>query len=212
MTAVARDAAGNSQTSSAVGVNVQNSGGPPPPTGLVAAFGFEEGSGSSVADASGRGNGGSVSGASWSTAGKFGKALSFDGVNDWVTVADSASLDLSSSAMTLEAWVRPTGVARSWQTVLMKEAPSTFAYSLYATGSDGASANGWWRDRQVEAPSSLAAGVWSHLAVTAGGGTARLFVNGTQVATSPATGAAPIPRCRCVSAATTCGRTSSLAG
>ena len=32
--------------------------------------------------------------------------MSFDGVDDWVTVADSASLDLT-SGMTLEAWVKP---------------------------------------------------------------------------------------------------------
>ena len=56
------------------------------PAGLVAAYGFDAGSGSSAADSSGRGNAGSVSGAAWSASGRFGSALSFDGVNDWVTV------------------------------------------------------------------------------------------------------------------------------
>ena len=31
-------------------------------------------------------------GATWTTAGRFGNALSFDGVNDWVTVADANAL------------------------------------------------------------------------------------------------------------------------
>ena len=52
-------------------------------------------------------NGGAITGASWTSAGKIGGALSFDGVNDLVTVTDSASLDLT-TGMTLEAWVRPT--------------------------------------------------------------------------------------------------------
>ena len=65
---------------------------PPPASGLVAAYRAECGFGSSVVDSSGRGNGGRVSGAVWSAAGRFGSALSFDGVNDWVTVADSARL------------------------------------------------------------------------------------------------------------------------
>src|SRR4029078_1992247 len=40
-------------------------------SGLVAAYGFEEGSGSTVADSSGRGNGGTIAAAT-RTAGKFG--------------------------------------------------------------------------------------------------------------------------------------------
>ena len=35
--------------------------------------------------------------------GRFGKALSFDGLNDWVTVNDAASLDLT-TGMTVVAW------------------------------------------------------------------------------------------------------------
>ena len=55
-----------------------------PPPGLVGAYNFEEASGSTVVDASGKGNTGTISGASRITQGRFGKALSFDGVNDWV--------------------------------------------------------------------------------------------------------------------------------
>jgi hypothetical protein len=71
---------------------------------LVAAYGFEEATGTAGVDVSGAGN----PGATRSATGRVGAALSFDGVNDVVTIADSNSLDLS-SAMTLEAWVPPDG-------------------------------------------------------------------------------------------------------
>ena len=80
-----------------------------PAANLVGAWGFDETGGTTTADASGRGNTGTISGATRTTAGKFGSALTFDGVNDLVTVADSASLDLTNSA-TLEAWVNPTAL------------------------------------------------------------------------------------------------------
>ena len=98
-------------------------------TGLVAAYGFNEGAGTSFADASGNNNSGTVSGATWA-AGRFGSALSFDGINDIATVPDSASLDVS-AGVTLEAWVYL--VARnSWRTILMKERPGHMVYGLYA--------------------------------------------------------------------------------
>jgi len=60
-------------------------------SGPVAAYNFEEVSGSKVIDASGKGNHGTRSGASRITQGRFGKALSFDGLNDWVTVNDAGA-------------------------------------------------------------------------------------------------------------------------
>ena len=45
---------------------------------LVAAYSFDAGSGTTLADLSGNGNNGAISGATWSTSGKYGKALSFD--------------------------------------------------------------------------------------------------------------------------------------
>ncbi|MDP9492145.1 MAG: hypothetical protein M3P42_08130, partial [Actinomycetota bacterium] len=88
-------------------------------TGLVAAYGFDEASGPTAIDVSGNGNAGTLSGPTRSAAGRFGAALSFDGTNDAVVVADSASLDLT-SGMTVEAWVRPTVLGTKWRTVLAK--------------------------------------------------------------------------------------------
>ena len=59
-------------------------------------------------------------------------ALTFDGVNDWVTVNDANDLDFT-TAMTMEAWVYPTASGGgSWRTVLIKERPSGEVYNLYA--------------------------------------------------------------------------------
>jgi hypothetical protein len=64
-------------------------------TGLVAAYGFDETSGTQVLDASGRGNHGTLSNVTRTTQAKFGQALYFNGTSSLVTVPDSASLDLT---------------------------------------------------------------------------------------------------------------------
>jgi len=70
--------------------------------GLVAAYGFEEGTNGFTEDVSGNGNTGIISGATWTTAGRFGNALVFNGTNALVTINDAPSLRLT-SGMTLEA-------------------------------------------------------------------------------------------------------------
>src|SRR4029453_14141697 len=59
---------------------------PAPPSGLAAAYSFDAGAGTSAGDASGNGNTGSIGSATWSTAGKYGGALSFNGSSARVTV------------------------------------------------------------------------------------------------------------------------------
>ena len=73
-------------------------------SGLVAAYAFNEGSGTSAADASGSGLAGTLTnGAGWG-AGRNAGAVLLDGVNDFVELGNPALLQLTGS-MTVSAWV-----------------------------------------------------------------------------------------------------------
>ena len=153
---------------------------------------LDAGSGATVADATGRGHGGTISGALWSTAGKYGGALSFDGVNDWVTIADADDLDLT-SAMTLAAWVRPAALGNRWRTVVFKEG-SPLAYSLYAHDRVSAPVAEVRQGSLVTARGTgpLPLNAWSHLAATYDGAALRLYVNGALARTTVTSGNMPI--------------------
>ena len=155
----------------------------------MAAYGFNEGSGTLLTDLSGNANNGTISGATWTTSGKYGNALSFNGTNALVTVNNAASLQLT-SAMTLEAWVYPTTVSSAWRDVIYKGNDN---YYLEGTSSNssrpaaGAILGGVYGE--VYGTAALTANTWAHLAVAYDGTTMRLYVNGVQVASHAQTGA-----------------------
>ena len=156
--------------------------------GLVGAWSFDEGSGTNAADASGSGNTGTLAGAGWNASGRFGKAVSFDGVNDWVSVADSASLDVT-SGITIEAWLRPTALS-GWDTGVMKESGSNFVYTLY-TNTSSNRPSGFVGASEIEGSAQLPLNTWTHVAITYDRSNLRMYVNGTQNGVQPATAAIP---------------------
>lgn len=177
ITAVARDSKGATSTSAPVTVSVNNVAAP---SGLVAAYGFNEGSGTTVNDSSGLGNGGTVSGATRSSTGRFGGALSFDGVNDSVSIADAPSLDLA-GPLTISAWVRPTTLS-GWRTVILKEGgTSGLVYALYSSTNNnrpGGYLEIGGAEREVKGTASVAKTEWRHLSLTYDGATLKIYING----------------------------------
>lgn len=157
--------------------------------GLLAEYGFDAGSGTSAADDSGNGRTGTISGAQWVTTGRFGKALRFDGVNDWVTVANHASL--SPTRFTLSAWVQPGALSTQWRTIALRETTNGLTYGLYASSparGPGAAARIGGVEHDTSGTTALPANTWSYVSTTYDGTTLRLHVNGTEVAAKAVSG------------------------
>jgi len=160
--------------------------------GLVAAYPFDEGAGTTVSDVSGNGNNGTNNNATWATSGKYGNALTFDGTSALVTVKNSPSLQLN-TAMTLEAWVNPSMVSSVYRDVIYKGNDNYYLEGTTVTGSGVPGVGGTFgaahNDVVLFGPVALTLNTWTHLAATYDGTTARLYINGTQAASQAQTGA-----------------------
>lgn len=186
ITAVAKDTSGTTASHS-VNVTVFNPPVTPPPTPvLVAAYSFNEGQGLVATDLSGSNHGTIAGGHSW-TAGRYGNALSLDGVTGKVTVPDATALDFT-TGFTLEAWVYPTSALTGWKAIIVKE----YVYYLYANNGGtnkmfcGAVIGG--QPRGLNSSTPIPIGVWTHLAMTYDGAVFSLYVNGVLASNMSVTG------------------------
>lgn len=88
--------------------------------GMVSHWKFDEGSGATAYDSIGE-NHGTVSGAIWTT-GQVGQALSFDGSDDGVVIADSVCFDIAD--FTLAAWIKTTDAGSGRRRIISQQHPS----------------------------------------------------------------------------------------
>ena len=192
LTTAARDAAGNVATSNPVTVNVSNSATSPPAapppsggaSGALAVYSFDTGSGATVADRSGNSHTlNLVNGATWG-GGKYGNAVSFDGINDYgVAAAASSALNLTGRSFTLSAWVNPRSNS-GWQLIVDKpytssHSPPYFDWSMHRENSTGRLV-AFLGCESVQRPSnsSVPLKTWTHVAVTYDGTALRHYING----------------------------------
>jgi chitodextrinase len=122
----ATDAAGNLSAYSSVASSATTSS---TPLGLVAAYSFSEGAGTTVADVSGNNNTGTASGTTWTTAGQFGSALVFNGTSAFVDLGNPATLRLTGS-MTISAWVRSAAFPGDDAAIVSKRDGASLGYQL----------------------------------------------------------------------------------
>lgn len=172
-----------------------------PGNSLVAAYAFEEGSGTSAADSSGNANTGTlINTPTWlgASGGRYGNGLTFDGITQYISIADSNSLDLT-QGFTISMWAQPTASNTDYRSLLAKDSSvSGIPYRLFASvsgqcGSGGvegfARVNGIsGPDIGVCDPTPLQTTGWTHLAVTYDGSLLRLYKQGTLIQSQPQSG------------------------
>jgi hypothetical protein len=144
LSARGRDVTNNTAVAPDVGVTVSNIA----LNGSLASYSFNAGSGTTTVDSSGNGLTGTISGATWTTAGKFGNALSFSGANSYVDLGNPTSLK-GTGSMTWAAWVNAAATPKNdgnivakqnsnsgWQ---LKSSPDTGAqtFAVAVSGSSG---------------------------------------------------------------------------
>jgi hypothetical protein len=161
---------------------------PPPPdinTGLRGYWALNETVGNTASDSSGNNNAGTlINGPAWNGAGRVGGAVSFDGVNDYVSLGNPASL-IPGNSITLAAWVKLNDLSIN-RFFFAKYAGPTPTFMRYERNQGIKCVVG---GTGVVAPASIVTGQWYHAACTYDGATVRVYVNGVQVASAAKTGA-----------------------
>ncbi len=140
---------------------------------------MNEGYGSTVNDSSPQGNNGTITGTSapsWTNNGKFGKALQFDGTDDYVTLPGNLSYGTSDS-WSASLWLKEEPGDSDWSFFLGEKGTNGEGILFRSTtnllqfrGSDLTYVGGPEVDRDQ----------WNHAVVTYSSGTLYIYLNGTQ--------------------------------
>ena len=146
----------------------------PPTAGLAGHWRFDDGTGSIAVDSSGNGRRGTLTyGPKWTTTAecRIGACLSFDGVDDYVKVADTAGLKLTGD-VTVAAWIKPSALGTK-QSVVSKR----YEFELGPIAAASPFGLGWFHKE----PSGTAvtgkltdvtqAGQWQQVVLVRGGAT-----------------------------------------
>jgi hypothetical protein len=94
---------------------------------------FDEGTGTVAKDSSSYKNDGAITGAKW-VAGKYGSALSFDGISNVVEVKSTNDLQLSDQGLTIALWFKTAEKAKADLLLIEKGAWDTGEYGLSYPG------------------------------------------------------------------------------
>ncbi len=178
-TVSAYDFAGNSSAQSPP-VSGTTMAPPPPGTGLLVAYSFDEGAGTTAHDSSGHGHNGTLlNGPTW-VAGKHGSALNFNGVNNSVNLDGLSS---NSKAYTFDFWVN----RRNQNYIFDSNGRDRIVIDF---GNWGTIDNLSFNDGAWHSVGLVPAGGWHHVALVldSASGMATGYVDGIKSGTAPYSG------------------------
>jgi uncharacterized protein len=161
----------------------QTSNVPAPPV-FIAQYLFNETSGSTAADATGNGRTATLAGGTSWVAGRTGGAVSLNGTDGHVRLPSGILAGVND--FTLAGWVR-IGAVATWSRIFdigtgtngylfltPRSSAGTARFAITTSGAGG--------EQQINGPTALPAGAWTHVAVTLAGNLGVLYVNGTEAA------------------------------
>ncbi|MGW2521402.1 LamG-like jellyroll fold domain-containing protein [Streptomyces sp. NPDC001617] len=155
---------------------------PSPPPEFAAWHRFDETSGTTAADATGNGKTATLAGGAAWAAGHLAGAVALDGADGHVALAED--LLAGASAYSVATWVRLEGQPAYWSRVFDFGTGVTANMFLTPRSDSGTlrfaiTAGGGGAEQRIDAD-PLATDRWVHVALTYGGGTAVLYVDGRE--------------------------------
>lgn len=172
------------------------------PDKLALKLNMDEGQGSKAYDESVNANHGILTnGPTWA-AGKFGNGLSFDGVDDYATIPDAASLDLASD-FSFSLWVKPLTIPASTKSIFSKgllNVSRNWSVSLTSTGKVEFAFGDGTTSQVITGATTLSVGTWYHVAGTWNNTskTLSVYVNNISDASNTFAGKTPITNANAV--------------
>ncbi len=159
---------------------------------LVGYWRFDEGTGTVASDSSGNGNTGTlINGPRW-VYDVSGMALSFDGIDDYVSIPDSSSLDIGGDQVSIEFWMKPTvdlPYTRQNMDIYDKGDAYTSAIHLEAGDPNYGKYEAALQPAIIYSTTDFwDSDTWYYLALTYDGNNMRLYVNGVLENTVARTG------------------------
>ena len=161
---------------------------------LAGEWRFEEGAGGVAVDSSGNENNGIIHSGSWTEEGQVGTALEFDGLDDYVSIPNSPTLN-PADEITISAWVNPgvipqagwnkiiakpyTNSAYPWQQYALTLHDNKFVFELNTEGTKDV----------IASTETVEPNTWYHVTGTYDGSEMRIYVNAALKGTLQKSGA-----------------------
>jgi len=154
---------------------------PGSPANLVGFWPFDNGTGSKAYDWSGNTNNGTLTNmnttgnatSGWTTDCKYGSCLMFDGVNDWVNITPSPTLNLNQYTISIWVYIRATDIKHILELKNATERKIRF-FVASSTKVEWDVLPGEIGNRQA----TYSLNTWAHYVLTFNGTTATMYTNG----------------------------------